>query len=491
VDDRRLSVRTFEVILLSSALVTALLTLREISRSRRWRMPSLGRHTLRSPALLVATASLVVALITHVTVEGLRWQLVPVGASSVLLVVLVTLRAAGRSMPLVRGIATLTAFAAVLSSVLGWALPVRVLPDPTGPHAVATTTIVLRDPARTERYGPDPGGPREIVVQLWYPAATGSTEGAPRAALLPGAQDFARLAAAEFGLPGFALDHLRQVRGNAVTDAPARDAGPLPVVVLSHGWTGFRVLQADLAEQLASAGYVVAAPDHTYGALLATFPDGRTVPFDPQALPEWGSIPDDVYEERSRTLITTFAGDLALVLAALSTAPPEVLAGRLDVSRFALLGHSTGGGAAITACAALSGCAAVVGFDPWVDPVDPALRSSGFDVPLLSLRTQDWAERPNEAALTELHERQRARGVPEGRVLITGALHRDYTLVQALSPVGRLLGLEGATPGRRTRSATIVWTQRFIDHHLRGIGTDPLLDPPALEVGVLEQESRP
>jgi dienelactone hydrolase len=491
VGDRRLSLRTFEVILLVAALATALLTLRGLRRSRSWRMPSARRRSLRAPALLVSTASLAVALIVLVAMEGLRWQFIPVSGSAALLVVLVALRAAGRTAPLVRGVAATTALAAVVSSVLGWALPVRVLEVPTGPHEIATTTIVLRDASRSERYGPMPGGARELVVQLWYPAASGSTEGSPRAALLPGAEGFAVLAAEEFGLPSFALGHLRQVRGNAVTDAPALDADRLPLVVLSHGWTGFRVVQADLAEQLASAGYVVAAPDHTYGALLTTFPDGRSVPFDAQALPDWESTPADVYEERSRTLIATFAGDLEFIVEALRTDPPEELAGRLDGARFALLGHSTGGGAAIAACAALRGCAAVVGFDPWVDPVDPDLRSSGFDAPLLSLRTQDWTERPNEAALTALHERQRDRGVPEGRVLLSGALHRDYTLVPALSPLGRLLGLEGETPGRLTRAATIVWTQRFVDHHLRGIGVDPLLDPPALEVGILEQEIRP
>jgi dienelactone hydrolase len=491
VDDRRLSLRTFEVILLVTALSTALLTLREIGRSRAWRMPSSRSRVARSPVLLAMAAALTAALVVHVAIEGLRWQLIPVGTTSVLLVVLVVLRAAGRSAPLVRGVAGLTAIAALCSSALGWALPVRVLPEPTGAHAVGTTSLVLRDAGRTERYGPEPGAPREIVVQLWYPAPAGSTDGSARATLLPGARDFAVLAAAEFGLPSFALDHLRQVRGNAVTDAPALDVGMLPVVVLSHGWTGFRVVQADLAEQLASAGYVVAAADHTYGALLATFPDGRSVPFDPQALPDWESTPADVYARRSRTLIATFAGDIALVLAALASDPPDVLVGRLDVTRFALLGHSTGGGAAIAACAEVTGCAAVVGFDPWVDPIDPSVRSAGIPAPLLSLRTQDWTERPNELALGALHERQRTAGVPEGRVLIAGALHRDYTLVPALSPLGRLIGLEGATPGRRTRSATIVWTQRFLDHHLRGIGTDPLLDPPVLEVGILEQEHRP
>jgi dienelactone hydrolase len=276
-----------------------------------------------------------------------------------------------------------------------------------------------------------------------------------------------------------------------VPDAPALTGALLPVIVLSHGWTGFRIVQADLAEQLASAGYVVAAPDHTYGALLASFPDGRSVPLDPDALPDWERTPEDVYERRSRTLLSTFAGDLTLVLDTLDASPPAVLEGRLDPTKVAFLGHSTGGGASIAACAVTPRCAAVVGFDPWVEPVDPDVRRTGLSAPLLSLRTEDWTERPNEAALSALHARQRTRGAQEGRVLIQGALHRDYTLIPALSPLGRLLGLEGATPGSVTRAATLVWTQRFLDHHLRGIGSDPLLDPPTLEATTLEGAAEP
>jgi predicted dienelactone hydrolase len=484
-------VRAIEVLLPIAAVATALLTFRELRRAKAWRMPSARLRALRPPALLLAAGGLGAALILQLTLGGMRWQLVPVSVSGLLLVALLGVRAAGLPAPLVRGVAASTALAAALSSTLGWAFPVRVMPEPTGPYAVATTTIVLSDPHRTEIYGPRPGGPREIVVQLWYPAAPGSTDGAVRAALIPDAQAFAGLASSELGLPAFALGHLTQVRGSAVLDAPALTGALLPVVVLSHGWTGFRIVQADLAEQLASAGYVVAAPDHTYGALLTSFPDGRSVPLDPDALPDWERTPEDVYERRSRTLLSTFAGDLTLVLDTLDASPPAVLAGRLDPTKVAFLGHSTGGGASIAACAVTPRCAAVVGLDPWVEPVDPDVLRTGLTAPLLSLRTEDWTARPNEAALSALHVRQRTRGAQEGRVLIRGALHRDYTLIPALSPLGRLIGLEGATPASVTRTATLVWTQRFLDHHLRGIASDPLLDPPTLQATTLEGAAEP
>jgi hypothetical protein len=74
----------------------------------------------------------------------------------------------------------------------------------------------------------------------------------------------------------------------------------------------------------------------------------------------------------------------------------------------------------------------------------------------------------------------------EGLVGLDGALHRDFTLIGALSPAAGLLGLSGDTPGAQTRAATIAWTTRFLEHHLRAVGTDPLLDPPDAPVGRLE-----
>jgi predicted dienelactone hydrolase len=483
--------RVLEVVLLVVALGTAMVALRTIRRSRSRMMPSARRHALRSPAVVTAAVLLLVAMLAQSLLEGLRWQLAPVTASALLFVALLGVRIIGLRAPLVRTTAGVTAAAALVSAGLGWALPVRVLSEPEGPHAVGTTTIVLHDEARPERYGPAPGAPREIVLQLWYPADPDAAAGAPRAVLMPEARAFADLGAAELGLPTFALGHLSQVRGHAAADVAALGGAPLPLVVLSHGWTGFRVIQADLAEQLASAGYVVAAPDHTFGALVTTFPDGRAVRFDPEALPEWETVPDDVYVERSRALVATFAADIALVVRALEQAPPGPLDGRIDTTRLALIGHSTGGGAAIAACAVETRCMAVVGFDPWVDPVDPTVLRSGIDAPLLSLRTEDWVERPNEVQLGELHARQGALGRAEGRVTIEGALHRDYTLIPALSPLGGLLGFEGSTPGEHTRSTTLRWTRGFLDHHLRGLGTDPLLDPPVTEAGTLEPRNAP
>jgi predicted dienelactone hydrolase len=476
-------VHPLDVLLPLAALAVASTALRTARRRRRSRMTVAGTFGTRAPGALLGLVVLVAATTAQVVLAGWRWQLAPTATALLLLVPVLLARALGRPALLAGTAASLALLGATLSLALSWALPVRVMPTPDGPHAVGTTTLVLRDAGRTEQYGPEPGGPRELVMQVWYPADPDALR-AP-GPLIPQAAAFVDLGAVELGLPRFALGHLGLIRGNATPEAPALDA-QLPVVLLAHGWTGFRTIQSDLAEQLASEGYVVAAADHRFGALVTTFPDGRADLFDPKALPEFGSVPDDVYAERSRTLIATFAADLDLLLRALAQHPPQPLAGRLDLDRVGMIGHSTGGGAAVAACAVEPRCGAVVAFDPWVEPLPPGVLRSGTARPLLSLRTEDWVARPNEVALQSLHRAQRAAGAPEGLVRIDGALHRDYTLVGALSPAARLLGFAGETPAGDTRAATIVWTTRFLDHHLRGIGPDPLTAAPTVRVGVLE-----
>lgn len=465
--------RPFEWALALVVLIALIALLRAPTRLRRGTSLTLGAAVVLVGALQLA-------------VEGTRWQLAPLQAAAAGAALLLVVRALGRGAARpTRVVAALALLAALLGGTVAWSLPVDVLPPPEGPHPIGTTTAWLVDEARVERSGPTPGGPRELVVQLWYPAVAAAPVEPAR--WMAEAGVFARDGARELGLPAFALDHLAMVRGNATEDA-APEAGEHPLVVLSHGWTGFRGLQVDLAEDLASHGYVVAAIDHPYSALATVLSDGTVAAVDPAVLPEFGTVPDDDYARASRALVATHAADMSTVLDALAAGSAGasvvragavgLLDGHVALDRVALIGHSTGGGGAITACATDARCAVVVGFDPWVEPAPESVLDAGLDVPLLSLRSEDWVGEPNEAVLTGLHAATAGRGAPELRVELLGALHRDVTLISALSPLAAALDLEGETPGAVTRAATTAWTRAFLDHHLRGLGPDPVLAPP-------------
>ena len=148
--------------------------------------------------------------------------------------------------------------------------PALCLPEPTGPCPAGTTSLWLTDTSR-----PDPWAAgavaRELMVSLWYPAATPDGRPAP---YMTAAESELQLASR--GITGIPPDALSTVETNAVSNAtPAGQQRSLPLVVLSPGFTSSRSTLTALAEDLASHGYVVAGIDHTYESFATAFPDGR------------------------------------------------------------------------------------------------------------------------------------------------------------------------------------------------------------------------
>ena len=122
-----------------------------------------------------------------------------------------------------------------------------------------------------------------------------------------------------------------------------RDAGVdpgerYPLVVFSHGSGGVRFQSWFLLQALASHGYVVVAPDHAGNTALDQLL-GTADPFPVVA----ANRPRDV----------SFAIDEVLARAA---DPSDPLAGAVDPSRVAVVGHSFGGFTAL----AVAG-----GYDGW------------------------------------------------------------------------------------------------------------------------------
>jgi hypothetical protein len=149
-----------------------------------------------------------------------------------------------------------------------------------------------------------------------------------------------------------------------------------------------------------------------------------------------------------------------------------------------LVGHSTGGGAAILACSTDPRCGAVVGYDPWVEPIPDKVIGSDLRVPLLSIRSEEWVGTGNDDRLRRLHA---GSSGPEGRVSMEGIAHRDMTLLPLLSPLSGFLGLSGPLAGEEALHHLDRWTVTFLDHHLRGMGPDPLDRPPTEHRGALEK----
>jgi len=123
--------------------------------------------------------------------------------------------------------------------------PVDVMPSLSekGNYDVGVKTIEAAYPAKVK----DIAGnevERSLTLEVWYPSASS-------------AQKATYINETRSG-------QVFEVQADASRDAPFADADTdFPVIVISHGYTGYRTLMFYLGEHLASHGYVVAAIDHT------------------------------------------------------------------------------------------------------------------------------------------------------------------------------------------------------------------------------------
>jgi predicted dienelactone hydrolase len=465
-------VRLFELILLVLLLVIVIQRVFQVRRrvdiTNRWLVPAIAAGVC----------------VLHLLAEGARWQMYPAYALLVILLVLAqrpaTYSAAGKGKRLgLSGAYAGAVLVLAFSAFFAWALPVPVLPGPSGPYPVGTATFHWIDESRQELYTDAPDDVRELMVQVWYPAAP--IEGSSPAPWLQNAPTLAPAIAEELGMPGFLFSHFDLVQAHSHADAPVAAEGPFPAIVYSHGWTGFRAINTDQSEDLASHGYIVVAPDHSYGALGTIFPDGKLVLNNPDALPSQERVGEEAYQVAIEQLVDTYAGDIRFVIDQMERMAageiPHPLGPQLDLSRLGVFGHSTGGGATVEAAARDPRVKAAFGQDVWAKPVSEDVRSTPLKTPFVIFNSESWSDDENTAVLDRIYDQ--AKGARYW-MYIDDSAHADFTLFAVVSPVAWLGGLKGPIDGERVLAINQVYLRAFFNHFLKGESA-PLLEGPSKE----------
>ncbi|MFD4656837.1 alpha/beta hydrolase [Kitasatospora sp. NPDC058444] len=350
--------------------------------------------------------------------------------------------------------------AALLPSGPAQAAPPRTidLPAPTAGRPVGTTSLHLVDHDRLDPFAPVPG-PRELMVQFWYPAR--GTADRPRAPYTT-----PRVAAAIERILPLDPGTLALVRPTARAGAPVHP-GPLPLLLLGHGRKGGRSNCTALAEELAAHGYLVAALDHTYDAAAVEFPDGRLVhSVLPDEPPDW-----DAAEHKE---IAARVGDLRFVIGQLTG---RRLPFRVDEERIGVLGHSMGGAAAAEALR--QDRRLRIGLDLDGGLFGSPVPDLGLDRPFLLLTSIDDHD---------TWQRWREHHHAWGRQLRTlGAGHLSFTDLPHAAAPGHLAdhlpaeqytALLGTLPPARATELTRGYVRAFADRFLRGLPS-PILDGPS------------
>ena len=133
---------------------------------------------------------------------------------------------------------------------------------PRGEYAIGVRTIEIVNPNQVDlaaitEENPRPLHDRKLTVEVWYPGVV--AEGARQISTYT--DYIGRIDTNDLE----AFDYV----GRAMRDAELyAEAGPYPVIIVTHGFPGNRYLMSYLGENLATKGYVVFALEHTDATYL-------------------------------------------------------------------------------------------------------------------------------------------------------------------------------------------------------------------------------
>ena len=332
-----------------------------------------------------------------------------------------------------RGVLALTVLAAMLTLLFD---PIPDLPAPTGPFAVGSQTFTWIDPRRDETATDNADDRREVIAQSWYPA-DGSEGSEGRRGPYVGVGQATPLVG---GYPTWVSSRYDGIDTHATRDVPLSATRPMwPVLLFSPGAGLARQTCTALCTELASRGYIVVALSHPYDSSATQLSDGRVVNPDPTRM---DTAAENAQLVDIRVADTKFALDRLQMLQ--DSASGSVLAGHLDLTRIAMVGHSLGGATAERVLAEDDRLAAAVNVDGRIFGSVPSL-----DRPYLWLQNETTANATTRAEhptgdladMAHLERQLLARQTgPGGLLVVDGTRHLDFTDIPAyLSPLGRRL----------------------------------------------------
>ncbi|MEV4249657.1 alpha/beta hydrolase [Streptosporangium canum] len=235
------------------------------------------------------------------------------------------------------------------------------LPRPTGAYPVGRDILHLVDKSRTDPWV-SKGGPRQLMVSMYYPARSTTGAAAPYMTLEEARSLLKRKA------PGATVpaEAVAATRTYAHTGADPKK-GRYPLVVLSPGLGLPRASLTFLAEDLGSRGYVVALVDHAYESSGTVFPDGRILtcaPLCDQPKPPEGG---------QATITKSRTEDISFVVDELTDRHPAWKKARMIATkRIGMAGHSLGGDAGAATMEADKRVQAGANLDGTFHPTIPA-----------------------------------------------------------------------------------------------------------------------
>ncbi len=432
-------------------------------------VPVLAIVALVPSSVGVAFAALSCAALLLASVWlGAYWQLLPLYLGVVVSLLALLWMKQERPRWIRATLASAVTCLLILTAAFTYVLPMFSLPKPTGTYAIGTRVEHLVDPVRMETHVTGPLRPREIMVQIWYPA-------------VPHHQHLASYR--RRSETTLLSSYMGVLRTHSYKNAPvATNGAPFPVLLFNPAWTGQRTQNTYQVEDLASHGFIVVGVDHTYNSGPVAFPDGRVI-----RTTDIHDISDFQHTTVAQQIaigdqeVAIEAGDDVLVLNSLSAANLDSRSPwfhRVDADDAGAFGHSFGGAVASQVCYQDPRVKAALDEDGWVFG-DVATR--GLDKPYMVMSedgppitaaqlksTNVQTRRESELMNADTDNLNRTLQHFGGYMLtIRGSRHFDFADRSLYSPIRRLTDAGTISP-ERAHEIVEAYTLQFFSHYLLG-----------------------
>lgn len=429
-------------------------------------LPLLACFGLLPITLGLASALLgVVVLVFSGLWQGPHWQLLPLYGGLALSIA--AFLGYGNQQRWIRyTLAGIIACSLVLTAAFSYILPMFRLPQPTGPYAVGTRIIYLVDLHRMETHVKGSHRPRELMVQIWYPA----TPHGQHLASYRRWKETTKLSS-----------YMAVLKTHSYLNAPVMAADhPYPVLLFNPAWQGNRTQNTWQMEDLASHGFIVVGIDHTYNSGPVAFPDGRVFSnMDTYDITDFRGVTMAEQIARGDAEANVQAGDDSFVLDFLSSAdrdPSSLWFGRVNVDNAGVFGHSFGGAVAAQTAYLDPRVKAAINLDGWVFGDVPA---RGLNKPFMIMyedypvptredleSTDDVTRRYARMCVQDMAAMNSTMRRFGGYVLeIRGSRHNDFRDRAIYSPIRRLTE-GGRIDPRLAHEIVEAYTLQFFSHYL-------------------------
>ena len=302
-------------------------------------------------------------------------------------------------------------------------IPLKDIAKVGGKYPVGTQNYYLVDPARPMWFTDDITGPREISVKVWYPAdQRGLVKKAP---YVNNQKVISEALSERLEVPNALMERAGGIDCNSWLEAaPAK--GKFPILIYSHGHQSLKIANTFQAEELATYGYIVVAPDHTYDAAITVLANERVV-YSKSRLPGNNQRPsEEDMIARVQKQLTIRTEDVSFLIDKMlqQSASADNFMANADTSKIGIFGHSFGGCTSVMSGYSDSRIDAVFGLDAYFLPLPEDIINRDMNKPFAHLGQPSWGSSNNYSVMETLAKKNSKIST---HFAVEGSRHYDFT----------------------------------------------------------------